>query len=67
MMFILHAVEKFPLLRDISLRTNEQYDLDIREWLTQCELMAKHHALLGNRLPAEISRQFAALKARLAR
>ena len=38
-MFILHAVEKFPLLRDISLRTNEQYDLDIREWLTQCELI----------------------------
>ena len=64
-MFILHAVKKILLLRDISLRMNEQYNLDIREWPTQCERMVKHHALLGNRMPGEISRH-AALKARLA-
>ena len=41
--------------------------VDSREWLDECELIAEHHALFGNRLPTEIYRQYAALKARLTR
>jgi len=39
--------------------------VDKKEWLDECDLIAEHQAIFGNRLPREITLQFEKLKVRL--
>jgi phosphoenolpyruvate carboxykinase (GTP) len=39
--------------------------VDNKEWLDECDLIAEHQALFGNRLPKEMTEQFKILKSRL--
>jgi len=39
--------------------------VDKKEWLDECELIAEHQKIFGNKLPGEIRTQFERLKERL--
>jgi GTP-dependent phosphoenolpyruvate carboxykinase len=39
--------------------------VDKHEWLDECELIAEHQQLFGDRLPKEMAEQYKNLKARL--
>lgn len=43
----------------------ELLKVDRKEWLDECDLIAEHQAMFGDRLPKEISLQFKNLKLRL--
>jgi phosphoenolpyruvate carboxykinase (GTP) len=45
---------------------DEVLTVDKAAWLDECELIAEHQAKFGDRLPAEMKKQFENLKARLA-
>ncbi len=44
---------------------NEILKVDKSEWLAECELIAEHQTIFGNRLPKELKTQFENLKERL--
>ena len=41
--------------------------VDPKEWIDECELIAEHQKIFGDRLPAEMSGEFDKLKSRLAK
>jgi phosphoenolpyruvate carboxykinase (GTP) len=46
---------------------DEVLKVDKAAWLDECELIAEHQSKFGDRLPAEMKKQFESLKARLAK
>ena len=39
--------------------------VDKQEWLAECDLIAEHQAIFGDRLPKEMAEEYQKLKARL--
>jgi phosphoenolpyruvate carboxykinase (GTP) len=54
-------------LSDQAEKMEELLKIDKNEWKTECELIAEHQKLFGDRLPEEMNRQFKKLKARLSK
>jgi len=52
-------------LPGLSEKMDDILKVDKTEWLKECELIAEHQAIFGDRLPAEMTRQFQNLKKRL--
>jgi phosphoenolpyruvate carboxykinase (GTP) len=54
-------------LSDVADKMEDILKVDQKEWLDECELIAEHQQLFGNRLPAEMSQEFEKLKSRLSK
>jgi phosphoenolpyruvate carboxykinase (GTP) len=52
-------------LNGVSSAMDEILKVDKQEWLRECELIAEHQAIFGDRLPKELADQYKALKERL--
>jgi len=52
-------------LNGVSNNIDELRKVHYSEWKSECELIAEHQAQFGDRLPAEMTRQFENLKSRL--
>jgi len=52
-------------LPEVAANMDKILEVNPQEWLGECELIAEHQALFGNRLPAEMTQQFEKLKERL--
>ncbi len=52
-------------LSGVADKMDEILKVDKKEWLDECELIAEHQKLFGDRLPKEMSEQFENLKSRL--
>ncbi len=52
-------------LSGVADKMDDILKVDKQEWLDECELIAEHQAIFGDRLPKEMSQQFEALKSRL--
>ncbi|HNY01192.1 MAG TPA: phosphoenolpyruvate carboxykinase (GTP) [Bacteroidales bacterium] len=54
-------------LDGVAAKMDEILKVDRDEWLAECELIEAHQAKFGDRLPAEMKKQYEALKERLAK
>jgi len=54
-------------LEGVAEKMDEILKVDIMEWLAECELIDKHQAIFGDRLPKEMKEQFENLKQRLSK
>ncbi len=52
-------------LEGVAGRMDEILKVDRQEWLAECDLIATHQELFGERLPLEMKKQFESLKERL--
>ncbi len=52
-------------LPGVAEKMDQILQVDRKEWLDECELIAEHQKIFGDRLPEEIKRQFENLKNRL--
>jgi phosphoenolpyruvate carboxykinase (GTP) len=52
-------------LPGVAEKMDQILQVDRKEWLDECELIAEHQKIFGNRLPEEMKRQFENLKNRL--
>jgi phosphoenolpyruvate carboxykinase (GTP) len=52
-------------LNDVDDKMDLILKVDKSEWLDECELIAEHQAIFGDRLPKEMEQQFVKLKERL--
>jgi len=52
-------------LSGVKEKMDDILKVDKEEWLRECELIAEHQAIFGDRLPEEMDRQFRNLKNRL--
>lgn len=59
-----HAIDVTGL-NGVSDKMDEILKVDRQEWHDECDLIAEHQAIFGDRLPLEMTRQFEALKKRL--
>ncbi|MCK9220569.1 MAG: phosphoenolpyruvate carboxykinase (GTP) [Bacteroidales bacterium] len=59
-----HAID-VDGLPGIAEKMDQILKVDKEEWLHECELIAEHQKIFGDRLPAEMKKQYDNLKARL--
>ena len=52
-------------LNNIEQKMDDILKVDKKEWLDECDLIAEHQAIFGDRLPREMAEAFEALKKRL--
>jgi phosphoenolpyruvate carboxykinase (GTP) len=52
-------------LNGVDDKMDEILKVDKSEWLDECELIAEHQKIFGDRLPSEMENQYQSLKARL--
>ena len=52
-------------LPDVAAKMDKILEVNPQEWLDECELIAEHQAIFGNRLPKEMTQEFEKLKERL--
>jgi len=52
-------------LDNLEQKMDDILKVDPKEWLDECELIAQHQAIFGDRLPKEMKEQFENLKVRL--
>ncbi len=52
-------------MNGVSNKMEEILKVDRQEWLSECDLIAEHQAIFGDRLPKELEQQFTNLKSRL--
>ena len=52
-------------LPDLAAKMEKILEVNPVEWLAECDLIAEHQAIFGDRLPKEMGNEFGKLKARL--
>jgi phosphoenolpyruvate carboxykinase (GTP) len=52
-------------LSGVADKMDEILRVDKAEWVDECDLIAEHQAIFGDRLPKEMADQFEGLKSRL--
>lgn len=52
-------------LPDLAAKMDKILEVNTQDWLAECDLIAEHQAIFGDRLPAEMANEYEKLKARL--